>query len=392
MDTMQDLGTNQAAVVESQPLITRGPDPQIGLGDAGSQYTTPADFAAQWATPLNPVEIIALAEEATLYKTLPSLRTNLKEETWRELNSLAFTSGSSYISFQDGYCPEEFQHNGSNTTVTLKNQGAKKTLGISDIMHSMGVAALPMGGINELTKPYTMEGLPGIQGVDATTAGRIRDMKEQEIILASILVVNGQDRLLVQGDSNGNSLEYDGIQRILRTGTACHQPASTTGTFTGLGWDRFLSESVVRPTKIFGHPTALQEVQAAYFQLGFQASQQIVTANGNRITPGYNFSSNVNTAMGTLELVADLNFSRTDTGNGTFRSSLYALRMSHNGVPLVYRRVQIPLSYKDLAPGCTAIAFQLWEKSALIIKHLCAHSAASFVFTGRILTTTTLVG
>lgn len=386
---MQDLGNGgQGAVLETQQLfVSRASD---AVRDP--QYTTPSDFAAQWATPLNPVEIIALAEEATLYKYLPVLRTNLKEETWRELNSLAFTSGSSYISFQDGYCPEEFQHGGSNTTVTLKNQGAKKTLGISDIMHSMGVAALPMGGINEMTKTYEMEGLPGIQGLDATTVGRIRDMKAQEIALAAILVVNGQDRLLVQGNSNSNSLEYDGFERILRTGTACHQPAGQTGTFSGIGWDRFLSESTVRPTTIFAHPTALQEVQAAYFQLGFQGSQSLFTQNGNRITPGYNFSSNVNTAMGTLALVADLNFSRTDRGNGTFSTSLFALRMSHNGVPLVYRRVQIPLSYKDLALGCTAIAFQLWEKSALVVKHLCAHSVANYTFTGRILTTTTLVG
>jgi len=389
METMQDLGNGGAAVVETQGnFVQRASDPALVAA-----YTTPGDFAAQWATPLDPVELIALAEEATLYKTLPVLRTSLKEETWRELNALAFVSGSSYISFADGLCPEEFSHSGSNTTVTLKNQGARKSLGISDIMHSMGVAALPMGGINEMTKPYSsFEGLPGVQGLDATTVGRIRDMKAQEIALAGILVVNGQDRLLVQGSSASNSLEYDGIERYLRTGSACHQPASTTGTFTGLTFDRFISEGVVRPTNVFGHPTALQEVQAAYFQLGFQASQQVFVNNGNRITPGYNFASNVNTAMGTLALVADLNFSRTDTGGGTFRSSLYALRMTHNGVPLVYRRVQIPLSYKDLNPGCTAIQFQLWEKSALIIKHLCAHSVASYIFTGRIVTTTTLVG
>lgn len=364
-------------------FVERQSDPNIA-----PPYTTPTDFAAQWATPLDPTEIIAMAEEVSLYKWLPVLRTTLKEETWRELNSLAFTSGSAYVSFLDGTCPEEFAHGGSNTTVTLKTQGAKKSLGISDIMHSMGVASLPMGGINAMTGPYaSFQGLPGVQGVDDGTVLRIRDMKAQEIALAGILVANGQDRLLVSGNSNGNSLEYDGIERFLRTGTACHVPASSTGAISGITFDRFLVEGTVRPTVLMGHPSALQELQAGYFQLGFQASQVISYSEGTRITPGYNFSSSVNTAVGALSLVADLNFGRTNQGGSNFTSTVYALRMSHNGVPLVYRRVQIPLSYKDLAPGCTVIAFMIWEKSALIVKHVCAHSAFPALFTGRIVTT-----
>jgi hypothetical protein len=370
------------------PFVERASDPVIT-----PTYSTPADFSAQWATPLNPTEVISMAEEASLYKFLPVLGTNLKEETWRELNSLAFTSGSAYVSFADGACPEEYTHNGSNTTVTLKNQGAKKSLGISDIMHSMGVAALPMGGINNMVGPVpAFAGLPGFQDADPVTVGRIADMKAQEILLSTILVINGQDRLLAVGNVAGNSLEYNGIETFLATGTACHVPASSTGSFTALAYDRFLAESTVRPTTIFGHPTALQELQAGYYQLGFQQSQQIVFTDGNRVVPGYNFASNVNTAMGTLSLVADLNFVRTNTGGSTFKSTLYSLRMSHNGVPLVYRRVQIPLSYKDLNPGCTAISFMLWEKSALIVKHACAHSAFPAIFSGRIVTTSPVIG
>ena len=380
MDVVQDLA-------QGGNFTERASDPNISPA-----YSTPADFAAQWATPLDPKEIVAMAEETSLYKYLPALKTNLKEETWREMNALAFTSGTAYVSFQNGACPEEFYHSGANTTVTLKAQGAKKSLGISDIMHSMGVASLPMGGINEMTSPVQgFSGLPGVQGLDNGTIQRIQDMKAQEILLAGILVVNGQDRLLVKGNKTTNTLEYDGIETTLHTGSSAHLPASTTGTFSGINFDRFLTEGTVRPTTIFGHPSALQELQAGYYALGFQASQQVVFTDGNRVVPGYNFASSVNTSVGTLSLVADLNFTRTDTSNGTFKSTLYALRMSHNGLPLVYRRVQIPLSYKDMSPGCSSIAFSIWEVSALVIKHQAAHSVFPALFTGRIVTTAPLI-
>lgn len=383
-EIMQDLGNGGGGA----PMIERSSDPVITPA-----YSTPGDFSAQWATPLDPTEVLAMAEETSLYKYIPALRGMLKEETWREMNSLAFTSGSSYISFADGTCPEEFAHSGSNTTISLKTQGAKKSLGISDIMHSQFVASLPMGGINKMLGAVSaFEGLPGQQGIDAETLGRISDMKAEEILLATILVLNGQDRLLATGNKTSNSLEYDGLLTLLSTGAACHVPTSTTGTFNALGYDRFLAESTVRPTVIMGHPTALQEFQAGYFQLGFQSSQQIIMNDGNRIVPGYSFASSVNTAVGTLGMVADLNFTRTNTGGSTFQSPLLSLRMTHNGVPLVYRRVQIPLSYKDLWPGCTAISFMIWEKSALIVKHACAHGRFDSIFTGRIVTTSPVVG
>lgn len=368
--------------------VLRATDPVV------SNVATPGDFSAQWATPLDATEILAMAEEVSLYRAIPVLTTNLKEETWREMTALAFTSGSSYVSFQDGSCPEEYYHDGSNTTVSLKAQGVKKSLTISDIMHSMGVAALPMGGINNMVGAVSaFEGLPGEGGVDANTLGRIRDMKAQEIVLGTILLLNGQDRLLAAGNSNSNALEYDGIERTLRTGGGVFEPASQTGTFVALSYDRFLAESNVRPTTLVAHPTVLQEVQAGYNQLGFNGSTQIVYTDGNRIVPGYNFASSVNTAVGTLSLLADLNMTRTAIGStGTFQAPVYGLRMSHNGVPLVYRRVQIPLSYKDLAPGCTSVSFIVWEKSALIIKHKVAHSRYSAIFTGRVVASVPVVG
>lgn len=382
-ELIQDMANPGAAFVERQS------DPNISPA-----YSTPSDFAAQWATPLDPTEVIAMAEEVSAYKFIPQMSGMLKEETWRELTSLAFTSGSAYVSFADGTCPEEYSHGGSNTTVTLKTQGAKRSLGISDIMHSQFVASLPMGGINNMTAPVSnFQGLPGgdYQGLDQVTVGRIQNMKAQEIVLAMILVLNGIDRLIVKGNKTSNSLEFDGIETYLATGTACHVPATTTGSFSALNFDRFLAEGTVRPTVLMGHPTALQELQAGYFALGFQQSQQITFNDGNRVVPGYSFASSVNTAVGTLSMVADLNFTRTNTGGSTFQSTIFALRLSHNGQALVYNRIQIPLSYRELAWGCSAISFSVWAKQALIVKHACAHSAFPAIFSGRIVTTSTLI-
>ena len=123
---------------------------------------------------------------------------------------------------------------------------------------------------------------------------------------------------------------------------------------------------------------------AAYFQLGFQGSQLVNHNTGNRLTPGYNFASQVYTGVGTLTVVSDTNFTKTNIGSTTaFQASLWALRMTHNGEPLVYRNVQIPLSYVDLAPGCTAISFEIWKATALIIKACCAQGQYVSQFTGR---------
>lgn len=360
------------------PFVERAADPVV------SNVGTPADFSAQFPTPLDPTELLELAEAVDLYRFIPAKRTMLQAETWREMTSLVYTSGSYWSTFSDGTCPEEYTHDGENTTVTLKNVGAKKSLTISDIMHSAAVAALPMGAINRLLGPAQTEGLPGANGAQSEIVGAIRDLKEKEVVLAGVLVLNALDKLLAVGNKTTNSLEFDGIQTLLVSGSGVNVPTSFTGTFTALAYDRFLVESPVRPTVLFGHPAALQELQAGYFQLGFQASQQIMFQNGSRIVPGYNFASSVNTAVGALSLVADTNFTRTSTGGGTFQSAIYGVRATHNGDRLMYRAVQIPLAYKDLMPGCTAISFMLWEKSALVIKNIKFHSNYTAIFTGRI--------
>jgi hypothetical protein len=127
---------------------------------------------------------------------------------------------------------------------------------------------------------------------------------------------------------------------------------------------------------------------SAYFVLGWQGSQQINFSDGNRITPGYNFAGEVNTGIGPLRVVADRNFTKTASGASTFSSKIYALRTRHNGEDLIYRATQIPLAFRDLVPGCTAIQFYIWAKTALVIKAMCAQGLYQWgTWTGRAVTT-----
>jgi hypothetical protein len=157
--TEQVLNLGTDAGVE-KAFVSKATDPVISPA-----ATTFIDFAAQYPQPLNTEELIAMCEELGVWKALPEQRTALKSETWRELNELAFTSGSSYISFTDGECPTEYYHDGDNVTIDLKNIGTKKSLTISDIMHSAAVAAAGWNGINQLVGGFgSADGLPGSLG------------------------------------------------------------------------------------------------------------------------------------------------------------------------------------------------------------------------------------
>lgn len=372
-------------------FVSRATDPIISPAAA-----TPIDFAAQFPQPLDTTELVAMCEELGLWKALPELPTSLKAETWRELNELAFTSGSSYISFADGACPEEFYHDGDNTTVTLKNIGAHKSLTISDIMHSAAVSSISVGqygvGINRLVGGFAFgEGMPGGYDQGSFMAEAVADLKAKEMVLAGTLVLNGWDKLLVSGNASNNALEFSGIETQITSANGAHTNDVTgqnaSGTFTGVAFDRFLAEGCAKPTALAGHPQAIQELMSAYFTLGFQGSQVIYNNDGNRLVPGYNFAGEVNTAIGPLKVIADRNFTKNAAGANSFSSSIYALRMNHNGEPLVYKRTQIPFSFRDLVPGCTAIQFQVWAKTALIVKAMCAQGKYTNVFTGRSIST-----
>jgi hypothetical protein len=382
-----DMGNNGAP---GGAFVARVSDPNI----VPQPYASPADFTAQYPNLLDPTEVIAMCEEITLWQAIPEEETGINTVTWRELNSLAFTSGSAAIAFADGECPSEYTHDGTNTTVTHKNIGAKKSLSQRDLKHSLTLAGLPMGAINSIVGGIPAgDGVPGGSDTGTFLQERIADVKEKEVVLQETLTLNGWDRLLAVGDVSGNSLEFDGIENLVTSGNGSHvNSAVPSGTFSAATYDRFLAESCAKPTHIFGHGQAIQEMLSGYFQLGFAGSQLVNFENGNRITPGFNFAGFVNTGVGRLAVVSDNNFTRTDLGDGTFFGRLFGLRMTHNGVPLVYKSTQIPLQMVDLVPGCTAISFEVWAATALIVKHKCAHSNATYVFTGRISTTCPTIG
>lgn len=386
-----NLGEPAPDAQKGEAFVAKATDPNI----APTPYASPADYSAVY--PINLIgntEIMAMCEEISTIQALPEVVSDLKAETWRELNSLAFTSGSAYISFADGDCPNEFTANGANTTISLKHLGAKKTISESDLLHSRAMAQQSMGSISTMTGPMAAgSGMPG--GSDATSFQRqqIADIKAREALKAAVLVANGYDNLLVKGNATTNSLEFDGLETQITAANGAHNNAtSPSGTFAAATYDRFLAASCAKPTHIFGHPQAVQEMLSGYFQLGFAGSQVVQFDNNNRITPGLNYAGFVNTGIGRKPVVADVNFTRNDAGSGTFNSNLYGIRQSHNGDDLVYRRTQIPMQLKDLVPGCTAISFQVYCTSALIVKHKCAHSVFSAKFTGNITTTCPRVG
>lgn len=377
-----DDAATQPAFTES--MVQRAADP------VASNVVLPADFAAQYPTPLDTTEILAMCEEINLWRNIPELMTGLKQETYREMTSLGFNSGSSYIAFADYVCPEEYTHDGSNVTVDLKNIGAKKSLGISDIMHSQAVASAGWNGINTLVGASpAFAGLPGASDIGTFQRQHVADVKAKEMRLMATLVLNQWDRLLAVGNASNNALEFSGIETLVTAANGAHVRSAASlaasGSFSASAFDQFLSEACSAPTKIFGHPQAVQEMMSSYFQLWGAGTQVINNASGNSLTPGYNFSGEVLTGIGTLGVVGDANFTRTASGAASFDSSLYALRMVHNGEPLVYRRTQIPLSFKDLNPGCTSISFMEWAKTALIIKYRCAQGRYQSVFSGRLL-------
>lgn len=392
----EDSKINKSFVAGTPELVARATDPLI----LPQPYVQPTDFAAQYPTPLDTTELIDKCEEVNLLRAIPELPFSLNAYTWREMDVLTMVSGTTvdpnYIAFADGSCPEEYTHDGDNYTVYMKNIGAKKTLSIRDIKHSFAVASANWNGINALVGGLpSSEGFPGGSDLASFQRETVRDVKEKEVRLAMTLVMNGEDRLLVNGNATARPLEFTGIENWGSTRTCDFHTGTATeasGTFSAVSFDRWLAESCAKPTHIFGHPSAIQEMMSAYFQLGFAGSQIVNFADGNRITPGFNFAGFVNTGVGRLMVVADYNFRKTAFGGTQFQADLWALRMTHNGEPLVYRLTQIPLSLTDLVPGCTAISFEVWKATALIIKMCCAQGMYTALFSGRIISTCARLG
>lgn len=381
MEKVLDARTGQA-------FVQRATDPLLG-----GAYSSPADFAGQYPVPLDVTEFIAMAEEVSLLQAIPEKTTALKEYTWREMTSLAFVSGTSSAVFADGDCPEEYTHDGTPITVTLKNIGAKKSLSESDIMQSAAVAAANWNGINRLVGGGSAsEGLPGGSGATLLQKA-VADLKAKEITTATVLTLNSTDRLLAVGDATTNSLEFDGIENIVTTANGSNvDTTSISGSFAAADFDKFLAGASVRPTAVYGHPQAVQEMLSGYFQLGFNGSQVISYQDGAQLTPGFNFASFVLTSVGRLRVVSDINFSTIDVGGGAFQSSLFAMREKSNGEDLVYRLSQFPVSFKDLTPGCTSISFEVWTKTALIVKFRAAQNRYYAQFSGNVTATVPIIG
>jgi len=397
LNVQQLAGTKEGGkvlVARRDMLETKATDPVVST----TQAFTPSQFDFQYPQPLDPLEIMAVCEEVGVLRAIPEKQTQLKVELWMELTNLFMdvSAGGQYIAFADGECPEEFEETGTYHHVTLKNLGVKETLTLSDIKHSAAISGA--GGIAALLGAFpASEREPG--GFDLATFQReqIADIREKELRKGMSLTLDAWDWILVNGAVGTDPLEFDGIATIVTAANGAHcNTACPTGTFSVADFDRFISEGCAKPTHVFGHTQALQELSSAYFQLGFAGSQIIqIPGPESRVTPGYGFTDQIYTQVGPLQLVADWNFDRTaqagDCG-GVFTSTLYPLRMTHNGEPLIYRITQMPLAYKELTPGCTAISFQIWVKTALVIKALCAQACYQASFTGNIVSTCTRIG
>ena len=399
MATMATSVTGEKVLNLGEPVVQRAADPVIDWPTATEKITkTPIDFLGQFPQPLDPTEVIAMCEEVNLLQNIPDFRTGLQTASWRELNELAFASGSSYIAFADGLCPEQYYHDGDDSHVHLKNIGAMKSLTISDILHSAAVIGSGMGIHNLLGSGASSDGAPGGTSMTSFVRENIANLKDKEVRLGMTLVMNGEDRLLAVGDAVTRPLEFSGIEVLVTGANGAHtnSAVSSSGTFSADDFDRWLAEACAKPTHLFGHPMAIQSLLSSYFQLGFAGSQSVNNTSGDRIVPGFNFAGFVHTGVGRLVVVSDNNFTKTDgkTAGTTFASNIYALRMVHNGEPFVYRNTQIPLSLIDLNPGCTAISFEIWKKTALIIKSMCAQGVyRSVTMSGRYnITTCTHIG
>lgn len=344
-------------------------------------YTQPADFTAQYPQPLDPTEILTECEEISVYRALPEVVTPFNADQWREMTDVDFATATGLTNdgfFSKGGCPDRITASGENKTITRMYIGASQTLSYEDIQHSAAVAAIRGLGIQQLMT-HTVGG-PDVIDV-------VRDAKAKEIRKQEIIVLNNWDLALVKGDSSVNALAFDGIETQVTSANGARVNTDNTGTFDIEEFDNFLVAGCARPTHLFGHPKALEAIKKGYLALGAVGGspvQQVVLTRGadGGVVPGMTLADEVHTSIGRLILVPDFRFTTTQVGDHIFNSNVYALRMRHNGEPLVYKSTQTPLVFKDLSPGCTAISFIVYAVTALVIKHMCAQAVWTSNFPG----------
>lgn len=371
-ETLQGL-REKAGLVEK--TVT---DPVVLL----QPYTQPSDFTAQYPQPLDPTEILTECEEISVYRALPEVVTPFNADQWREMTDVDFATATGLTNdgfFDKGGCPDRITASGETKSITRRYIGAQQTLSFEDIQHSAAVAAIRGLGISRLMT-HTVGG-PDVIDV-------VRDAKAKEIKKQEIIVLNNWDLALVKGDNSVNSLAFDGIETQVTAANGARCNADTTGTFNIEEFDNFLVAGCARPTHIFGHPKALESIKKGYLSLGATAGsqpvQQVVLTRGadGGVVPGMVLADEVFTSIGRIMLVPDFRFTATQVADHAFESTVYPLRVRHNGEPLVYKSTQTPLVFKDLSPGCTAISFMVYAVTALTIKHMCAQACWTSQFAG----------
>ena len=348
-------------------------------------YVQPGDFTAQYPQPLDPTEVLTYCEETTVLQALPEVVTPFNADYWREMDELSFdTTGEAAEGFfAKGGCPDTIEHDGDNTSVARRFLGAQKTLSFEDIKHSMAVAG--MQGL----------GISAISTQDRRAA--VADVKAKEMLLMEIETLNKFDRALVKGSNALNPLGFDGIETQVTSANGARVNADPTGTFDVEDFDNFLNAGCARATHVFGHPKALEAIKKGYLSLGATGGTQpimqiMMTKDGNQVVPGFVLADLVDTSIGRITLIPDFRFSVIQVQPDRFHSTVYPLRVYHNGEPIVYKSSQTPLSFKDLTPGCTAISFMIYCVSALVIKHMCAQAAFTANWPGVTGTNCEIVG
>lgn len=354
-------------------------------------YTQPGDFAAQYPQPLDPTEILTECEEINVWRALEEVVTPFNADQWREMTDIDFATATGLLNdgfFEKGGCPDRITASGGNITVTRRFIGAQQTLSYEDIQHSAAVAAIRGLGISRLMT-HTVGG-PDVIDV-------VRDAKAKEIRKQEIITLNLWDLALVKGNNVVNSLAFDGMETQVTAAGGARVNADNTGTFNIEEFDNFIVAGCARPTHAFGHPKALEAIKKGYLSLGAtggtQPIQQIVLQNNNgKVIPGVTLADTVNTTAGPLQLVPDFRFTAAQVADHSFSSTVFLLRVRHNGEPLVYKSTQTPLVFKDLSPGCTAISFMVYAVTSLVIKHMCAQAAFTSQFAGVVGEGCTIVG
>jgi len=372
----QAEATTRAKIARQvRALETRDTDPMYPNG-----VPTPGDYTNEFGIAIDTTEILALCEEVGLYNALPEVVRGTKQESWKELTELDFASGCAGIAFPAGACPEDsYHHTDDGGPIALKHLGVRKTLTESDIMDS--AASIAAGyGVSRIVGGFNDQGLPGELDTASLLAGSITNVKEKEMRLGMILTLNGWDDLLVNGDVVGNPLEFDGITNLITAvngARACTN--GMTGTFSAANFERFIAAGCAHPQAVLGHPAALAEIAQGYFAIGYQ---MVVMNDNANVVPGVHFANQIMTGVGPLALIGDTRFPRQDLGGGRFRTIVYPVRLTHNGENLIYKRTQIPLAAKDLMPGCSAVSFEVWAVTALVVKAMCAQALCEMTFEG----------